>query len=247
MSHALYDRIGVGYVERRRPDERIAARIGAALGQSRRVLNVGAGTGSYEPVDRLVIAVEPSVAMIRQRTAHAAQVVQASAGRLPFRDSSFDATLAVLTVHHWPNPREGLDEMMRVARERVVVLTWDPQHSGFWLVREYFPQIAEIDRAIFPRLDDVERALGPVDIQVVPIPSDCTDGFLGCYWRRPAEYLDASVRAAMSTFSKFDHRAGLARLRRDLEDGTWLKRNGALLALGELDIGYRLIVARTPN
>ena len=138
-----------------------------ALGQSRRVLNVGAGTGSYEPMDRLVIAVEPSVAMIRQRTPSAAQAVRASAGRLPFRDSSFDAALGVLTVHHWPNPSEGLDEMMRVARERVVVLTWDPQHSGFWLVREYFPEIAEIDRAIFPRLDELERALGPVDIQVV--------------------------------------------------------------------------------
>jgi SAM-dependent methyltransferase len=244
MTHALYDRIGAGYAERRRPDKRIAVRINAALGRCRSVLNVGAGAGSYEPDNRFVVAAEPSEEMIRQRPLGAAQAIRASAERLPFRDLSFDATLAILTIHHWRNREEGLAEMRRVARERVVILTWDPEHAGFWLIRDYFPEILEIDRPIFPSLREIEKVIGPTDTSVVPIPADCSDGFLGAYWCRPEEYLNADARAAISTFSKFDSRTGLARLQRDLADGSWFERNAALEAVPELDIGYRLTVAR---
>lgn len=244
MSRALYDRIGVGYATRRCPDPRIAGRIDAALGSCHSVLNVGAGAGSYEPANRLVIAVEPSGEMIRQRAAGAAQAVQASASRLPFRDQSFDAALAVLTIHHWPRRDQGLAELRRVARERVVIFTWDPEHPGFWLVQQYFPEILKMDRPAFPSLREIEMAIGPATVHAVPVPADCSDGFLGAYWRRPAQYLDSHVRGAVSVFSKFDSTAGLSRLRRDLEDGTWFAQHGALQDLQELDVGYRLVVAR---
>jgi SAM-dependent methyltransferase len=244
MSQALYDRIGVGYSQYRRPDERIAKRIDDALGQARSVLNVGAGAGSYEPNNRFVVAVEPSAEMIRQRPGNAAQAVRASAERLPFPDRSFDAVLAILTIHHWPNRDQGLAEMRRVARDRVVILTWDPEHRGFWLLEDYLPAFPEIDRLNFPSLREIEAALGPADVQTLHVPADCCDGFLGAYWRRPEAYLDAGVRAAISTFSKVDTAAGIARLRRDLEDGTWRSRYGALLSLSDLDVGYRLVVAR---
>jgi SAM-dependent methyltransferase len=245
VSLALYDRIGVGYSTYRRPDRRIAARILAALGPARNVLNVGAGTGSYEPVDRRVVAVEPSAEMVRQR-AQATSVIRASADRLPFRDGSFDATLAILTVHHWPDWRQGLHEMRRVARDRVVLFTWDPAHPGFWLVQDYFPEIPEIDRPHFPSLSEIEQVLGSITVDQVPIPWDCSDGFLGAYWRRPSTYLDAGARGAISTFTKLaEVEPGLRRLRTDLADGTWKRRHAPLLALSELDIGYRLIVGST--
>ena len=240
----LYDRIGIGYAQFRRPDERIAGRIDAALGQSRSVLNVGAGAGSYEPTSRFVVAVEPSAEMIRQRSRMAAQSIQASADRLAVSGSllrcrsrdSDDSSLAA--------SRPGLAEMRRVARDRVVIFTWDPEHPGFWLVQEYFPEILAIDRPNFPTLEEIEKAIGPTEVLALPIPADCSDGFLGAYWRRPEAYLDARARAAISTFSKFDSAVGIARLRRDLEDGTWSDRYGALLPLPELDIGYRLVTAR---
>jgi SAM-dependent methyltransferase len=243
MATALYDQIGLRYATRRKADPRIAARIDAALGRCDRVLNVGAGAGSYEPVDRFVMAVEPSIEMIRQRPPGAAPVVQATASRLPFRDQSFDAALAVLTVHHWRRREQGLAEMRRVARQRVVIFTWDPEHPGFWLVQRYFPGILEMDRRIFPSLREIESIIGPAVSNVIPVPADCVDGFLGAYWRRPAQYLDAQVRAAISVFSMLDTAEGLSRLRRDLDDGTWLSNNGVLQDLQELDVGYRLVVA----
>src|SRR6266850_1722401 len=197
----LYDAIGQGYDLHRRPDPRIASAIVAALGPADTVVNVGAGAGSYEPRDRRVVAVEPSRAMIGQRRPCSAPVVQASATALPFRDAAFDAALAVLTVHHWPDRARGLAELTRVAR-RMVILTWDPASSGFWLVDDYFPEIAIIDRPIFPGLDELTRMLGPIDVRSIPVPHDCSDGFLGAYWRRPHAYLDAGVRGAISTFAK---------------------------------------------
>jgi SAM-dependent methyltransferase len=244
MSAPLYDRIGVGYSEYRRPDARIAARVEAALGQCQSVVNVGAGTGSYEPKNRSVIAVEPSAQMIRQRPQAAAPVIQADAGRLPFMDCSFDASLAILTVHHWPDRDRGLAEMRRVARECVVILTWDPEHSGFWLVQDYLQEIFGLDRLQFPTLREIEQALGPIEAEVLAVPADCTDGFLGAYWRRPAAYLDPRVRAAISTFSKVDSTSAIARLEAELTDGTWSARHGEVLARSELDVGYRLVVAR---
>ena len=245
----LYDAIGVGYQERRRPDPRLAAAIARALNHTETVVNVGAGTGSYEPTDRSVVAVEPAMTMIRQRRAHSAPVVQASATELPFRDDGFAAALAILTVHHWPDRARGLDELARVARRRVVVVTWDPSASGFWLVDDYFPEIVDIDRRIFPTIGDFRRAFGSVDVQPFPVPHDCIDGFMGAYWRRPHAYLDASVRAAISAFAKAEPsrlESGLERLRRDLADGTWERRHGHLSERAELDLGYRIVIATRP-
>lgn len=240
----LYDRIGLGYADYRRPDPRIAASIHAALGASDSVVNVGAGAGSYEPADRSVVAVEPSREMIRQRPPVSAPVVQAGATDLPFRDGAFAAALAVLTVHHWPDRARGLAELARVARERIVILTWDPAATGFWLTDDYFPEIAEIDRRILPPMDELRSALGDIEVRPLPIPHDCTDGFFGAYWRRPAAYLDAGVRGAISTFSKLsDADSGLARLRDDLADGTWERRHGHLLREPEASLGYCLVIA----
>ena len=239
----LYDAIGLGYDTYRQPDPRIAAAIGRALGPADSIVNVGAGAGSYEPTGRRVVAVEPSLAMIRQRRS-AAPVLRASATDLPIRDGTFAAALAILTVHHWPDRARGLGEMARVSR-RVVIVTWDPETSGFWLTDDYFPSILTIDRPIFPTMDELRRALGEIEIVPLPVPHDCVDGFLGAYWRRPAAYLDDGVRSAISTFSKVgDVGPGLARLRRDLQDGTWVRRHGDLLDRAELDLGYRLVVAR---
>jgi SAM-dependent methyltransferase len=240
----LYDEIGHGYRTHRRPDPRIAAAIARALGGADTVVNVGAGAGSYEPADRDVVAVEPAWTMIRQRRAGGARVVQASATHLPFREGTFAAALAVLTVHHWPDRTRGLAELGRVAR-RVVILTWDPATSGFWLVDEYFPEIVILDRPIFPSLQDFARVLGTIEVRTLPIPHDCSDGFLGAYWRRPEAYLDPQIRGAISTFTKIgDVDAGVARLRRDLQDGSWARRHRDLLNRTELDLGYRLVVAR---
>ena len=244
MSPSIYDRIGVGYSRYRRPDSRIAAQITRALGSARSVLNVGAGAGSYEPVDRPVVAVEPSAEMVRQRARNSAPVVRASADHLPFPDGTFDAALAILTIHHWPDWRQGLRELRRVARDRVVILTWDPDHPGFWLVQEYFPEILDIDRQILPTLRAMEEVLGATEVQRVPVPADCSDGFLGAYWRRPASYLDSGARQAISAFSKLKNvDVGLERLRTDLANGTWERRHGSLLMCSELDIGYCLVVA----
>jgi SAM-dependent methyltransferase len=241
----FYDILGRTYGGHRHADPRIARIINAALGDAATVVNVGAGAGSYEPPDRSVVAVEPSSVMIAQRPASAAPAVQASAELLPFSDNAFDAALAILTVHHWSDRRAGLAEMRRVARDRVVVLTWDPEHPGFWLVRDYFPDLIEFDRRIFPKLAELEAALGRIDVSVVSIPHDCVDGFLGAYWRRPAAYLDEGVRAGISTFARIgDIPARIERLRADLESGQWAVRNAELLRLEELDVGYRLVVGR---
>jgi SAM-dependent methyltransferase len=241
----LYDSIGRGYGTYRRPDPRLAAAIARALGDAASVVNVGAGAGSYEPSDRRVIAIEPSTAMIAQRPAGSAPVVRASAIELPFPDASFDAALSVLSLHHWPDQARGLAELVRLARERVVLVTWDPAAPQFWLVEEYFPEIRAIDQPLFPSLDELGQVLGPIEVEPFLVPADCRDGFLGAYWRRPEAYLDAGVRGAISTFTKLrDVEAGVARLRRELADGTWQRRHADLLERAELDLGYRLVIAR---
>ena len=241
----LYDEIGLGYAHYRRPDPRIAAAILGALGDAESVVNVCAGAGSYEPNDRTVVAVEPSSEMIRQRRAGSAPVVQGSATDLPFRDGAFAAALAILTVHHWPDRVRGLAELARVARRRIVILTASPGASGFWLVDDYFPEIGEIDRRILPSMEELGGVLGEMEVRPLMVPHDCVDGFLGAYWRRPHAYLDAGVRGAISLFSMIgDVEPGLARLRRDLEDGTWERRHGDLLRRTEVDLGYRLVIAQ---
>jgi SAM-dependent methyltransferase len=181
--------------------------------------------------------------MIRQRPPQASPVVRASAERLPFRDESFDASLAVLTLHHWPDLARGLRELRRAARRAVVILTFDTSVGGFWLT-DYFPEIVEADRRTMPSIQDIRRQLGELSVFDVPIPHDCTDGFLGAYWRRPHAYLSAQVRSAISVFSRIGGlESGLSRLESDLQSGAWQRRHGHLLARSELDLGYRLVVA----
>ena len=183
---AVYDEIGHSYSVTRQPDARMAQAIRRALGGARTVLNVGAGTGSYEPADLQVMAVEPSRAMIQQRPAGAAPVVQAVAEHLPWADAAFDATLAILTIHHWHNRAAGLAEMRRVARHRVVLLTWDPAcGDAFWLINQYIPEILALDVPRFPSMAELSHCLGQLEVRPVPIPHDCQDGFLGAFWRRP--------------------------------------------------------------
>lgn len=242
---ALYDTIGRGYAALRRPDPRIAAAIEAALGDAASVVNVGAGTGSYEPSGRDVIAVEPSAVMIAQRPAGAAPCRQGSAEALPVDTSSVDAAMAVLSAHHWTDLEGGLREMARVARRRVVLLTWVPDAARFWLTEEYFPEILAHDRTIFPSAAHLAllmgRTIGPVRIIPVPLPHDCVDGMLCAYWRRPGAYLDAQVRGAISSFARIDAREGLRRLSDDLTSQRWHARHRSLLALDALDLGYRLV------
>ena len=239
-----YDRIGVRYARTRKADARLATLILSQLEGTRTVVNVGAGAGSYEPTDRFAVAVEPSAVMIGQRRPGSAPVVQALAESLPFPDSSFEAGLAVLTVHHWHDPDSGLAELSRVVRKRIVMLTWDPSSDGFWLMQDYFPEFLEVDRKRIPSLDRLQQFLSQSQITTVPIPHDCADGFLGAYWRRPEAYLDPDVRNGISSFAKCQDLTALRRLEQQLDSGEWARRYGDLLALDELDLGYRLIVGR---
>jgi SAM-dependent methyltransferase len=238
---AKYDTIGSNYAELRKPDPQIARIIERALGPAQTVLNVGAGTGSYEPAGRAVTAVEPSGEMIRKRGPAAAKAIQANADDLPFADKSFDASMAILTIHHWPDKEAGLREMRRVTRGPIVLLTFDPSHRP-WLT-DYVPELAALDETQMPILSDYERWLGPVQITPVLVPHDCSDGFLYAYWRRPAAYLDPYKRSGSSSFwAVRNAEAGLQKLKQDLETGAWERRYAELLALDEYDAGYRLLV-----
>ena len=245
MTHALYDEIGVTYTSTRRADPRIAAAIRHALGPATRVVNVGAGAGAYEPADRLVVAVEPSRRMIQQRPPGAAAAIQASAEALPFERGTFDAALAVLTLHHWSDWRRGLDEMRRVA-DRLVIFTFEiADLDRFWLTQRYFPEIVELSRGQCPSVEEVAAHIGNCRVDSVPVPHDCVDGFLAAYWRRPEAYLDPNVRAGMSGFSLVGAEAvtrGVARLHADLESGEWERRFGHLRQLEAIDVCYRLLV-----
>ncbi len=188
-------------------------------------------------------ALDPSAEMIRQRSVPAAAVVQGRAQALPFADGSFDGAMAILTLHHWSDQARGLSEMRRVTRGPVVLLTYDPSFRGFWLT-DYIPELVTLDEAQMPAMTDYERWLGGVAVATVPIPHDCTDGFLSAYWRRPAAYLDPRVRAAMSSFRALgDVSKALARLESDLASGAWARRYGGLLDRDSCDCGYRLVVA----
>ena len=246
MASPIYDAIGIGYADTRRPDARIEAQIHAHLGAATRVVNVGAGAGSYEPMDRGVVAVEPSAEMIGQRSSPA-PVVRALAGALPFADGSFDAAMALLTVHHWPDAHAGLRELRRVTTGPIVVLTFDyAVHLEQWLVVDYFPEMAQLDRDV-PSPEAIASSLGGGDVHVLPVPYDCEDGFCHAWWRRPEAYLDPRVRAGISGIARQPEdvveRATRA-LAADLDSGAWHRRHGDLLQLDEIDAGYRLVVAR---
>ncbi len=243
MTH-FYDRIGGGYTATRRADPRIAARIHAALGDARTVVNVGAGTGSYEPRDRDVVAVEPSERMIEQRPPGSARVVRALAEDLPFADGAFDASMAVLTDHHWSDRARGLRELRRVACRRAVVFTFDPSRVGdSWLVRDFLPGFRALPGMA---LEEIAEHLGATEVRAVPVPADCRDGFFHAYWARPHAYLDPAVRGNISVFARrpaAEVDAAVERLRHDLDTGAWAARNAAILEREEMDLGYRLLIA----
>ena len=246
-SGPLYDRIGDVYATHRRPDPRIAAQIDDALGDTDLVLNVGAGAGSYESPGRRFVAVEPSPAMIAQRPTGLGPVVQATAESLPFGDKSFDAAMAILTIHHWTDAALGLDELRRVTRRRVVVLTWDAERfrGDFWLVRDYLPEAAQHEAQLVT-LDQVRTMLDPCRVEAVPVPHDCTDGFFAAYWRRPETYLDPEVRRSISGLALLDQSAVdrmVRALQADLSSGEWERRHGDLRSQLVFDNGYRLVIA----
>lgn len=250
MVEAAYDRIGVGYRSVRRADPRIAERLEAALGEARTVLNVGAGTGSYEPADRQVTAVEPSREMISQRPPGAAPAVTGRAESLPFPEASFDAAMAVITLHHWDDWRAGVAEMLRVSRGPVAILTFDPAPlASLWMVRDYFPAAHEFHTAAMPPVAELAETLPGAEIEAVPVPRECTDGFFCALWDRPEMHLDPEVRRASSVWHALgaaEVERGLSALRADLESGRWERRNGDLREATELDVGLRLLSGGRP-
>jgi SAM-dependent methyltransferase len=245
-----YDRIGAGYARTRREDPRIAARILHGLGAACSVVNVGAGAGSYEPRDRHVLAVEPSDVMAAQRPAELAPAIRASAARLPFRDGGVDAAMAILTIHHWDEELEpGVCELRRVARDAVVILTYEASVSArMWLMADYLPEVAELDRRTFPDPALLLAWLGgSVSVEVLPIHRDTPDWMLGSFWAHPERVLDPLARSATSGFARMQPAVVdrvVAAVSRDLASGVWEERHGHLRAMEELDVGLRLIVAR---
>ncbi len=245
MGSANYEIVGKNYSEFRQPDPRISSLISSYLESAKSIVNIGAGTGSYEPTGKIVSAVEPSEMMIAQREEKPNTVVyQASAESLPFNSNSHDAALAILTIHHWENWKKGLSEAYRVARDKIVLLTWLGMPQKFWLY-DYIPELSSVDKDLFPSLEDITSILGQVQVINVPIPHDCTDGFLCAYWARPEMYLNSRVRSAISSFSRIaDVSLGLNKLSSDIQNGEWRRKYGHLLAHKEFDFGYRLIVGK---
>jgi ubiquinone/menaquinone biosynthesis C-methylase UbiE len=246
MTATRYDDIGVLYSRHRRADPRIADLVTLAIGHAQSIVDVGAGTGSYEPKNRKVVAVEPSEVMIRQRSRESAPILRAVAEALPFSDKSFDAAMTILSVHHWSDPRRGLAELCRVAHRRVV-LTFEPAiHNRFWLFAEYLPKLQMLlDGQSTPSVEEVAELIDASVVEVVPIPHDCTDGFGWAYWRRPHAYLDPEIRACISALAMLepaDLQAGLLSLQEDLRTGAWKERHGDLLSREAIDGGFRIVI-----
>jgi SAM-dependent methyltransferase len=244
--------MGRGYAVTRAADPRIAAAIHGALGDARSVLNVGAGTGSYEPTDRDVIAVEPSAVMIGQRPPGSAPVIQASAESLPLEDESVDVAMAIVSDHHWSDRPAGLKEMLRVARDRVLVVNADPALAErFWLTRDYLPSFIDLvpERYREPGYwsRELRELLGDIQVEPIPVPHDCLDGFYQAYWRRPRAYLEKSVRDGTSVFRRLPEdevASALEQLQRDVDHGAWEARYKSLLDMPDLDVGLRLAVCK---
>lgn len=243
-----YDTIGHQYALSRREDPRICKSILDALGNARSVVNVGAGTGSYEPRDRYVIAIEPSDVMAAQRSAELVPALKASAQTLPLRDQSVDAAMAVLSIHHWDEHQEqGVRELRRVARGPVVIATCDPDVSGsMWLMADYLREVAELDRRIFPSVEKLSAWMGGCTrVEAVPIPRDCSDWMLMSFWAHPERVLDPTARSATSGFSRMPDEVVnrvVAAVENDLANGTWDRRHGHLRKLDEYDAGLRLVI-----
>jgi len=247
-----YERIGHGYARLRREDPRIAAPIAAALGDAGTVVNVGAGAGSYEPCDRYVIAVEPSDVMAAQRPPELPPAIRATAAALPLRDDSVAAAMAILTLHHWDNEREaGVRELRRVASGPVVILTYVAEVSNqMWLVKDYLPEVGELDARIFPATDQLAEWLGgAVRVETLPVHRDSPDWMFGSFWAHPERVLSRDARNATSGFARMPETTvnrTVAALERDLGSGEWDRRHGHLRELDELDVGLRLVVG-TPG
>ncbi len=243
-----YECAGAQYARRRRPDPRIQARVHEALGAARTVINVGAGAGSYEPVDRHVVAVEPSASMRAQRPAALAPAIDGVAESLPFDDSSFDAAMAMISVHQWEDHERGLAEMCRVSRDVVVLLTFDGNALERLWLGEYVPELFDAERRRYPAIDEICSLLGRrTNVHEVPIPIDCTDGFTEAFYARPEQFLDPDVRRAQSAWGFIERAAearGVERLRADIAGGRWDQRHGALRGRAEFVGALRLIVAR---
>lgn len=241
----IYETIGVGYAQARRPDPRVGAQISAALGDAASVLNVGAGTGNYEPTDRTVVGLEPAREMLRQRT-NANPVVQGFAEALPFPDACFDAALGMFTVHHWTDRNQGLRELRRVTARQVLLVYDTALTSQFWLA-SYFPAMVVAPWEVnAPTPSDLAEVLDVKEVRVIEIPADCVDGFTGCYWNRPERYLDPVVQAGMSSMARLtdDERAeGSRHLADDLDSGAWDRTHGHLRSEATFDIGYRLVLS----
>ena len=245
---ADYGVIGKGYARIRQPDPRIARQFHAALGDARTVLNVGAGAGSYEPLDREVTAVEPSASMRAERPEHLSRAIDATADTLPFDDDTFDAAMASVTVHQWPDLEHGLGNMRRVTTGPVVILTFDPVPPENWWLIDYVPELFEVEGRRMPRIDRIGAALGGrTEVQTVMVPVDSTDGFGQAFFGRPESLLDPEVRRAMSAWSFVDpaviERFDTA-LRRDLASGDWDRMYGQFRELHEFDGGMRLVIGR---
>jgi hypothetical protein len=244
----VYDTIGQHYTAHRQPDPRWAALITQKLGKARRVVNVGAGTGSYEsqPPSADVLAIEPSSVMVAQRPPRAAPVVRGRASALPMFGGSAEAAMAILTVHHWGDWESGLAEMRRVARRRVIVTIDFECHAHFWLLRDYLPHVAAFELGLSPTMAQISAALPITEAHDLPLPADMEDGVLGAPWRRPEAYLDPLVRSNCSPLALADQAAtaeGIARRADDLATGAWHRRYADLLERDSYDAGYRLLVS----
>ncbi|MBY0111342.1 MAG: methyltransferase domain-containing protein [Phycisphaerales bacterium] len=249
-----YSVIGLGYSSHRRPDPRIAAMIHAALGDAKSVLNVGAGSGSYEPTDRAVIAVEPADTMRRQRPAHLAPAIDTRAESLPLADQSVDASMAIITVHQWQDMRAGLRELLRVTRGNIVLMTFAPGSASYFWLGDYCPELAAVEARRDPPIETLAAALAPagrrVEIVPVPVPIDCTDGFSEAYYARPERLLDPNVTRAQSSWAFVDEAVRerfVTTLRADLASGEWDRKYGQYRSMPTFTGALRLIVSRPAN
>lgn len=239
----IYDQIGKGYSVGRRTDPFIAAQIYEHLGKSGSIVNIGAGTGSYEPLNRDLVAVEPSIEMIKHRPSSAYPVKKCTADALSFEDKSFDYAMTVLSMHHWEKRSRAFEEIKRVTRKHFIAVTWNPEAKPFWLTETYFPEIYEMDRSTFPTVHELTNSFEHVELYPLLIPRNCLDGFLAAYWARPSAYLNENVRKGMSSFFKISGlKEGLRKLSADLESGKWQTDNTDLQGLEAIDVGYVVAV-----
>ena len=241
-----YDHQNHNYAEVRRPDKRIGQLIANSLAECNTILNIGAGAGSYEPEDKYVVAVEPSAKMREKRLFLGKYpALNAKADKLPFDDQSFDAVMGVLTIHHWPDLEKGLQEIKRISKRKIVLLTYDPSKLDIFWNADYFPKLIEIERSRYPRLERIDSAMGiKSKVSCVPIPSDCTDGFQEAFYARPEAFLDPEVRKAQSAWGFLDkdiEAQYVKRLADELKSGEWDRKYGAHRQLPHFEGAFRLL------